>query len=519
MLRQLDKKAADPAVYQNPMAINRVYQQEKELRASIGEQSFADRISDAVHTGVNNRAAGLVSAVGTIGSAVQDPDRLRQQIGAERRTLVTGRAGDGSLLTPEMRSAIRKDLARMEEKVKQWESPDSFSNKAKAEAGRLRDRGTEAYRRASSGLGTAGKTAVDLGVAGTQLGMGALTSAILSPGITKAIQGIAAFGNAAQDARDAGADLNDQLLAGGGAAGITVATNQLSNLAGPFRRIYGSGAAENIAGRLAERFGSNAAVQMMTNLSDSTGGRILLSGLGEGVEEPLEGALQAAWKRYVYDPDATYTKEEAVHDAFLAGFLGAAGGVAEGIGQTWWNLGQTETGTAGLETLEDYYRKYVGEPSGGSGSAPLDALRPLENMTYAEWEPGVGTTAKKQLTNTLEEDNITPYDADIEVGRSLGAAAFRDNVKLPDGRTAKLTEGSKITKVFTFAGKGAKKPLRVAGVLAKQYRAGAEGWSHRRGDGYVDVDGGSKHVELHWFEHKDVGRVKMKVKRYFRDES
>lgn len=138
----------------------------------------------------------------------------------------------------------------------------------------------------------------------------------------------------------------------------------------------------------------------------------------------------------------------------------------------------------------------------------------VENMTYQELE-----RSKKSLTHVYKRDKIKFSDDDIEIGRSLGAAAFRDNVKLPNGEIVKVTEGSKITKVFTFAGKGAKKPLRVAEALAEQYGVDAERWTHKRGDGYVDVDGKSKHAELHWFEHPDVGRIKMKVKRYFEDES
>ena len=138
----------------------------------------------------------------------------------------------------------------------------------------------------------------------------------------------------------------------------------------------------------------------------------------------------------------------------------------------------------------------------------------IENMTYQEWEH-----SKKSLTHVYKSDKIKYSDNDIEIGRSLGAAAFRDNVKLPNGKIVKVTEGSKITKVFTFAGKGAKKPLWVAEALAEQYGVDAERWTHKRGDGYVDVDGKSKHAELHWFEHPDIGRIKMKVKRYFEDES
>lgn len=109
---------------------------------------------------------------------------------------------------------------------------------------------------------------------------------------------------------------------------------------------------------------------------------------------------------------------------------------------------------------------------------------------------------------------------DIQISRSLGAAAFRDDILLPNGRRGKIQEGGKITKVVTFAGKGTQKELRVAKHLEKQYNVPASEWQHTRGDGYVVCDDGiTRHAELHWFESKETGRIKMKVKRYFDDES
>lgn len=108
----------------------------------------------------------------------------------------------------------------------------------------------------------------------------------------------------------------------------------------------------------------------------------------------------------------------------------------------------------------------------------------------------------------------------IQINKSLGAAAFRDNILLPNGRRGKIKENSKITKVVVFAGKGTQKELRVAKHLEKQYNVPEKEWQHTRGDGYVVCDDGvTRHAELHWFESEETGRIKMKVKRYFKDES
>lgn len=126
-------------------------------------------------------------------------------------------------------------------------------------------------------------------------------------------------------------------------------------------------------------------------------------------------------------------------------------------------------------------------------------------------------TAGIPLTHDGKNDIIS-HD-DISIPRSVGAAPHRDRVKLPNGSYSRVTEGTKITKVVAFAGKGLKRQVDVAEHLSKQIGGKAEHWQHLRGEGFVDVDGESQRAELHWFENSDVeGRFRMKVKRW-NDES
>ena len=128
----------------------------------------------------------------------------------------------------------------------------------------------------------------------------------------------------------------------------------------------------------------------------------------------------------------------------------------------------------------------------------------------------IGKQAKKKVADAVKSDIIELPD--IVIHKSLGAKGFNYPVKLPDGTSTNLTEGTKITKVYKFAGKGCKKPLKVAEYLSEQFGGTPDDWYHVAGDGYVDVDGKSKKAELHWFESKEAGKIKMKVKRW-RDES
>lgn len=118
------------------------------------------------------------------------------------------------------------------------------------------------------------------------------------------------------------------------------------------------------------------------------------------------------------------------------------------------------------------------------------------------------------------KNNETCYNEDIIIiGRSLSAAAFKDSVKLPDGTYTTISENTKITKVVVFAGGNTNKEVKVAKYLAKQYKNRPKDWRKVRGEGFVDINNTSQKCELHWFESKQTGRVKMKVKRWFNNES
>lgn len=88
-------------------------------------------------------------------------------------------------------------------------------------------------------------------------------------------------------------------------------------------------------------------------------------------------------------------------------------------------------------------------------------------------------------------------------------------VTLPDGSTSKLSAGTQITKVRTFAGRGTNKPVRDAPRLCSQYGGAPSDWGKTRGDGQVDYEGAARHCELHWYASPRQGRVEIQVKRRF----
>lgn len=137
-------------------------------------------------------------------------------------------------------------------------------------------------------------------------------------------------------------------------------TEKISNIAKPFQKMFGRGAAETIAGALAKRFGENGAVQLIQRLSKTAAGRIALSAIGEGGEEVVEDVLQPFLKRATFDPNARFDGTEAWNSAPVGSILGLfGGGVDVATSKSGYNL---------IEVLpETKMRTQVGVDSGGCG--------------------------------------------------------------------------------------------------------------------------------------------------------
>ena len=124
---------------------------------------------------------------------------------------------------------------------------------------------------------------------------------------------------------------------------------------------------------------------------------------------------------------------------------------------------------------------------------------------------------KEKYLKALEKDAKSGIIKSFEVGRSIGAAAKRYSVKMPESKQhTKLVEGQKIEGV-AFAGKGTNKEIRDRFRLESTYGIPASEWQKVSGNGMVIHDGKPQKAELHWYEAK--GQVvEMKVKRFY-DES
>ena len=145
-------------------------------------------------------------------------------------------------------------------------------------------------------------------------------------------------------------------------------------------------------------------------------------------------------------------------------------------------------------------------------------LTPQMERVYIDGLGRVAPGSKIQInkhTKTPKRDIINQRDYDVP--RGLGAAAKRYDVRLIGGGNASLKEGSKITKIKTFAGKGTDKEIRDRFILESQYGRPADSWQKNRGEAVIVHKGKERKAEIHWYEAEGE-KVGIKVKRYLDED-
>ena len=145
-------------------------------------------------------------------------------------------------------------------------------------------------------------------------------------------------------------------------------------------------------------------------------------------------------------------------------------------------------------------------------------LTPQMERVYIDGLGRVAPGSKIQInkhTKTSKRGIINQRDYDVP--RGLGAAAKRYDVRLIGGGNASLKEGSKITKIKTFAGKGTDKEIRDRFILESQYGHPADSWQKNRGEAVIVHKGKERKAEIHWYEAEGE-KVGIKVKRYLDED-
>lgn len=233
---------------------------------------------------------------------------------------------------------------------------------------------------------------------------------------------------------------------------------------------------------------------------------------GYGTAGGLKGvncrhSINPYWPGITELPDTEFLADRAKHNGMSSDDYYAATqrqrAYERAIRKSKAGIAQMERAGIGLESPAYAQERLVL----GNRQRQLRSLCSANNMTR---QP-----ARERAYGTSSQPRALTAKRSIQIGRSLGAAAFRDTVVLPDGSKTKVTEGSRITGIVTIAGKGCKRKIDEVDILVSRYGGNASEWRKERGTGYVDDLGMSRKCELHWYEEDSVGRVKMKVKRFY----
>ncbi len=77
-----------------------------------------------------------------------------------------------------------------------------------------------------------------------------------------------------------------------------------------------------------------------------------------------------------------------------------------------------------------------------------------------------------------------------------------------------LISGSKVDKIYNFAGKGTNRKVDIEAGLIKRFGGKSGEWQHTTGNGVVNFHGIPTKAEIHWFQEETVGIKLSKVKRW-----
>ena len=296
--------------------------------------TVAQRVGDTVKGAAKTYGAGLVNLAGMAqtGSGLQRREEANTEIALWDQDIKAQR----DVLADPMSTESERDTAR--NVIAALEARKAAYLKAYGEGGevertaqgiysvadKLSDSGTRDIERAKKDLGAAGRLAVDVGVAGAQMGADAALG-LLTGGSALPAMFVRSTGGSAQEARRAGATHQQQVNYGFASGALSVATEKIGNAAAPFKKMFGKGFLDGVIERT------------MSGLNNSAAGKIALSFLEEGGEEAIEDLIQPALQ-IIYNGKTlggSYSELEAseiLNDFLVGGILGGLGGGVEAIG-------------------------------------------------------------------------------------------------------------------------------------------------------------------------------------------
>ena len=397
------------------------------------KNNAASRVKNIVTGAVKSSGAGYVNTggvlaegAGKLNTMIANNNAAGEQLGAiqaikDYNTMLrNGKWADGKALTAADRQKIQTYIAANQRKIDAHrgytqsveKSDKAVADKAYRKADQLAQSASKDISKAKQGLGKAGQFAVDVGVAGVQMGgdmaLGALTGGSALPSMF--VRGV---GSAAQEARQSGASYGQQLGYGLGSGALSVATEKISNVAGPFKKAFGAGLADKAAGKLIAKFGESTAAQIMSSLAKRPAGKLAISMISEGGEEFLEDVVQPILQRATYAPSAKFDWGEALYDAAVGAAMGGIGAGVDVARQRGSSQADAQpTQEARQEVREGTYTPAPANAAEGVQNAVPD-VETAENIRV-----GQATTIKKpykgEVPTQTQRQNTAPVQVSSE---------------------------------------------------------------------------------------------------------
>lgn len=389
--------------YQSENAFNQHVQ-------DVKTPTVAQRVGNTLKGATKTYGAGVTNAVGLAqtGSGLQRRGEAEKEIALWDQDIKAQRdvLADPSSTESE-RETARTVITNLEARKAAYRQAYGIGGEVERTAGaiykaadRLADSGAQDINKAKSRLGKVGQLAVDVGVAGAQMGADAVLG-LATGGSALPAMFVRSGGGSAQEARRQGATHEQQVNYGFASGALSVVTEKIGNAAAPFKKMFGKGFLDDVIERT------------MQGLNNSAAGKITLSFLEEGGEEAIEDLIQPALQT-IYNGKTlggSYSELEAseiLNDFLVGGILGGLGGGVEAIGNRGGRYydSRTELPKTQTETRSD-----------------AEIVNGIADRLFARYDSMIGESGRKAIRGSYQEgkdtaehvkDFIPAYNAGVE---------------------------------------------------------------------------------------------------------
>ena len=471
--------------------------------------SLIERIGSTLSGAAKSTASGYASALGTTQAVTGGAARknyLSRDIEQWQKELETYRYQAKNATDAEEQKYFLLEAGKTANKIEAAKQnlleTETAGQSMQQMAKKLSASAQQDIQEAKQGLGKVGSFLVDTGVAGAQMlgdvAVGALTGGSALPSMF-----VRSAGSSAQEARDAGGTLGQQVAYGLGSGALSVATEKLLNVSAPFKKAFGEGVLDSAITKAAGKLGG------------TTLGKVALSAISEGGEEFAEALVQPLLQMATYDKNAIYDDEwlaGALYDAAIGAALGGIGGGVETVTsrkQTPAKAKSAAMTSAGEPTAETVVtgkgnaenavqgisggilEQEIERPAGNKNTAPEGAARKNQGETVKilqKLRENIPAVQEMQPIATVSVGTVEALP-----GRTMGekAKALFDRIKgvvVRDG-LGEVEINARSVKDDLSHGVGAAKAA-VIPAIPEVIRTGRqidfqENWKGRAYDGYV----------------------------------